>query len=95
MQSGGGSGSVTTTDHLAAVPKLKVNFAARPGGSVEVTLLDAATGAAARRSAPLTGDELEAEVVWHGGAEGTTGAGGVRIEFVLTRDVELYSYLVG
>ena len=92
--SGGGSGSVTTTA-LAAVPKLKVNFAARPGGSVEVTLLDAATGAAARRSAPLTGDELEAEVVWHGGAEGAMGAGGVRIEFVLTGDVELYSYLVG
>eukprot|EP01051_Picozoa_sp_SAG22_P000146 SAG22_NODE_3_length_48349_cov_158.681180_7_plen_298_part_00 len=100
--SGGGSGSITTTAmarpgpagaHQAA-PKLKVNFAAQAGGSLEAILLDAATGAVVERSAPLTGDELEAAVVWQQREVAGVAVGGVRIEFVLKGDVELFGYLV-
>ena len=100
--SGGGSGSITTAAvarPAAAAPELKVNFVAQAGGSLEVVLLDAATGAAVDRSAPLTGDELEAAVVWQGGeatqeAPEEAAGGDVRIEFVLKGDVELFAYLL-
>jgi hypothetical protein len=95
--SGGGSGSITTVAMAApaaAAPKLRVNFVAQAGGSLEVVLLDAATGARHDWSAPLTGDELEAAVVWQNEAAAVAG-GDLRIEFVLKGDVELYSYAVG
>ena len=81
----------------ALAAAIKVNFAARAGGSLCVVLLNAETGTALKRSVPLTGDELEAAVVWHNEEKGGAGAamnGAFRIEFVLTGDVELYSFLV-
>jgi hypothetical protein len=90
VHAGGQGGEMLTKALTFAGRKLLLNLSASAVGSVRVDLLDLA-GKPLAASEPLTGDSIEKEVVWRGGAELAKFAGKpVRLRFSL-RDVDLYA----